>query len=198
MILLLVLQLLTSCIDHEYDLAKISTDDIVVGGELAAPFGVIHWQTKELFNLGDIPEIEVPIADKIENRIPLQMELDQELLKKLTQNGKLYIHSQITNIIPAEMILSLDFITPRAEKEMVTKIIANQLIKQGSAQGVTTTLESHEITADELTLLSDATMIYALFTPVHKGQKIYVTPELLEGNLSITLTLSKTEGIPLN
>ncbi|MGL5683372.1 MAG: hypothetical protein ACRDDZ_10050 [Marinifilaceae bacterium] len=190
----------TSCVDSQYDLRSVSTDNIALGGELKAPFGTMNWTLGHLFGnieLTEKKQITIPFYNEIVHKFDIDLQMDSDLVDKLIEGGELYIESKISNIVPTDTKMSLTFANEGYEESFSVAIVDKQFIASASPTQPVISSFSKLVTADEFQKIMECNKLYFTISPTADEQSFVVNQEVLKQSLQLTFTLLKKGGINL-
>lgn len=190
---------MSSCVDKDYDLSNVSTDDVTIGRAFIVPVGVISFDftasIPDLAGIGTVTGIGIvvpPLPSMTPVTFSLDGSIDPDLVSTLTDNGTVSMQVQITNRVGVDVFMTMNFVSDGVE----TELFGNQRIKgsTGSAASAAgfTEFRTNELDAVKLDKFARATQVRIY---VHTEDSFNLT--LNNAAIDIKLNLIQEGGLTL-
>lgn len=135
LLLLLSAFVLSACVDKDFDLGDINTDELTFGDEFIAPIGNIELKLSDVLDFGDnrlkSGAVPVLIPEEFSSSFNLNGGFDQGIVDALTSSGSQSIEAEIIHSIPnVKLLLNLSFLNGEEQ----TTVIKDQPLASGGGK----------------------------------------------------------------
>lgn len=138
---------MSSCVDKDYDLSDVSTDNITVGESFIAPVGIISFDFNRLIP-GFPAGTEVPPLPYVTPvLLGLDGSIDPDIVSTLTDNGTVSMKVEVTNGLGVDVFMTMTFASDQGDVEMFSdrKIEGSKAGKAGHTEFRTPDLDAWKL-----------------------------------------------------
>ena len=190
--ILLLGWLLPGCVKNEYDLSKVDTDNIAVGGELVMPLGKVRIDLTSL--LPGISSVKVDLPGTFPTlSFDIDAGFDTGILDQLDESTPIYITAAVTNCISEPLLATITF-SEDENREAAPVVLFDKAQIKSADQGTTTLTTS--LSMEEFRRLAESCMINFDFFTIDKQPKNDVEI-MTNATLQFVFSVQKSGGIKL-